>query len=429
MIKVSKNSPYPELEIFEHALASFDDYFSQKEDELWEKRSDPKFDYNAKSKELREKKEKGLEFKSAIVNAMRQYESAVREANVYESAKLQSMVSSINDKKILKSFEEEQKKITGRKLEIKKDLLEALQSKTLKNIPTGIRVVDPTTHSIETKNVTDSDYRLENGDGTLSQVMQSLGDTNKTSDKIVNQFVERTEVQDIRDKSSMEAFVNYGTIEQDKSSSNSILKNTGKLNGTYVSSIYVNDPQLQAYEQRKAMDKDELRALQEQEAKHEQPLIDVIDKTLNTPSAGALNVRKLKITREELLNLANIDLEIKRVEDTISILDNRPELSKLYPNTKSFLNNYYKKLLMQKKKQIEKTEKMKKASNIDYYEEQLQQKKISDAVKARLNYLENKVYEYKSYGNEEEAAKYQELMKEELEAALNTADKTTGHKR
>ena len=227
---IDKDELFPELAVFETALASMDDFFRRKETEirLSEKSNDQK---KKELENLKVRKEKASKIRNEIVSAMREYEAAVRLSNVYESKKVRLLIESIEDKKVIKTFAKEKSEIDKRKIRAKENLVKALQSQELGFIQTTYIA----SKSLETEGYEMEEVERTSGGRNLRDIMK---ETRIDPLQVASQFVTNTEYEGIQN-------ANPDVVVGTKITEVSNYDNMSSL-GTNGKSLYVEDAELKS---------------------------------------------------------------------------------------------------------------------------------------------------------------------------------------
>lgn len=391
-----KKEEFAELEVLEEALAAVDKYFVVRMNELEEsyrKGSISRESYNKRKKTYMASKQKASEMVNSIRHAMAEYERAVQEINALENANINSIMSEIQDKKILKVFAKENLKIKSKKLQAKRELVKALENKNLKNVMTAITVDVPKDRSINPEQSIDS-YVISSS----PMVHESLGKIidHVKANKVANEFIASTEENGIRTHGASDVYRSLEASEY-----------KGKVVSTGGSPLYTTDEeyaQLQSGEESfKSIADDQLET------------IDYIIKS--DIKLDSKQQKKVKITKKEYEQLASVDLECQRVQKALVYL-NKYHVCELYPKTAKMLTAYGKKLSEQQKKLMASSERMAKDAKIDTFERQAVASANYDLFEAKERKLMFEIEEARGYGDMEKVAKLEEELQQHRESFL-----------
>lgn len=385
---------FAELKIFEQALNSISRYYNEEERKLRElltKNTITSEQYRKRSENLKEQRRAAQKLANDIQTAMAEYKKEVRNINALQNEKIRMLMGLIQDNKVIKVFSEENKKIRGRKLEAKASLVKALESKYLRQAMTAIRVDNS---SDRMKDVTQAagNYVVGSSEGSK----ESLGDIveHLKASKIANEFTAKAEMEQIKGQADV-----HRSFEEAGSKSTIL--------GTSGNSLYVNDEE---YKTLKNGGKEYLS-----EADEKVGMIDtVIRSNLGLESK---NTRKLQVTKEEYLKLANVNLEYRRVEEALSFME-RNQIFELYPRTRIMLTEYRKRLLEQQKKLTISAANKATSANLDSYAAQIEREEKLNLFEGRKRHLEleiEKARDLKDFGRVQ-------LLEEELRAHIASFD-------
>lgn len=391
-----KKEEFAELEVLEWALASVDKFYVIRMDEA--KKSYLKGDISKESYDKRKKsymasKQKANEMVHAIRQAMAEYKRAVEEINVLESAKIDSIVNEIQDKKILKVFAKEHLKIRSKKLQAKRELVKALENKNLKNVMTAIEVDRKFDRETDLEKATGS-YVVSDG----PMVHESLG---KIIDHVkagvaANEFVAKTEEASIKERDDADV---YRSLEASKFK--------GKPLGTGGYLLYTTDEELMQLQS----DDKSLKSIADDQ-------LETIDYIIKSDiKLDSKQQKKVKITKKEYEQLASVDLECQRVQKALVYL-NKYHVCELYPKTAKMLTAYGKKLSEQQKKLMTSSERMAKDADIDLFEKQADLAAKHDLFEAKEKYLMFEIEKARDYGDMEKVAKLEEELQQHRESFL-----------
>jgi len=366
---IDKKEMFPELEVFETALLSMDDYFRRRETEI--RLSDKSNDQKKKELEdLKKRKEKANKIRNSITSAMREYEAAVRDSNAYESKKLRLLVEAMQDKKVIKTFTKERELINKRKINAKENLIKALQSQELGWINTTYIA----SKSLEKDGYDMIEVEKAYGGRSLKDVMSK---TNLDPRVVASQFVTNTEYQGIQSKNPE---VNVSTNINEISDFSNFTSISTNGQGLYVEDralkSMIDESSLE--EKDKEIKKEEALAVVEPTI----PQIDIIIKAKKGLSSG--EIRTLKVTKEKYQELGLLDLEYDRVNTVLQMLDKNPA----YAKTCELLKAYEVKLLKQRKDRISKVMELTEEAKVNEFSSQVDRQERMETAEKGMRYWE-----------------------------------------
>ena len=412
---IEKSSSFPELEIIELALNQVNEYYTRKTSEYRQQKvTDKNFNYDRAMSDLKKRKEISNKMVEQIKKAMSDYEMAARSLSEYENQKIQGMLKSLNDQKLIKVYEKEIEQIRKTKMIAKRDLINALSAQNLKFIETYLQIEN---NDVDKVYETSAPYMVD-ASQNLNKIIEKLDGRDNKEEIIASQFIDRTESSQVHGKN----------VYQQKDIEKRVEDQNAKYVDTLGSGIFVSDPELKETDQFNSLEDDQKNTQIQEFLGQIEPMIGEIDVILN--SSFKLNSKEqkmLEITKEEYQKLSNINLEYKRIEATIKFLKETNSPASL-SKTHELLTKYAKKLLEQQREQLKKTQNSAVKSKLNDYVQRARREegiqKLQDSVdyyerktdaardEAEKNYYEGKTQEYKDDYMKEMEAPLDEYMQQ-----------------
>lgn len=401
--EISKDSDYPELDILNIALNSVNEYYNKTR--RWYI-SEPVKDEKVQQKRLKklEAKEKNaMELVNKIKDAMYEYKTICDKLSEYESQKIYFAISLIGDKKILKTYKSENKKINDKKIKIKEQLKNALTDKNLKNVMTLLNVKSTINNNYE---VTEQRYGVPNGGESLSEIVSNLD--NGVQD-VINQHIGKTEKDSINGKDFYDK-KDYGWV----------LEPDSVHVRTHGDDFVVRDLEMKKMSEFNDLSYDKKIEKIQEIMSDLYPEIDKIEIVLKSLThLSNIEKNKLRITQEAYKELSQINLEVKRVEATNRYLSGLGH--DVFPKTKKMVSKYYGKLLHQQREQAEKVRILAAKSKLDEFFEMHLKKETREAAFKKVEYFEKKVEASKNIDGKPDPKVVAQLenARDELKEILN----------